>query len=353
MAYFKESKTKATVKVLERCMPEIMINADAVDKMQLYVANSTDEVGWLGTAYKQGNVIKIVDMYLFDQEVHSTTTEITPEGLSTFGEAILANPNGMEIWNNLKVWGHSHVNMPTGPSGQDDNQMEFFATTGHDWFVRIIANKSGSLRVDLYDYEHGIIWSDLPWDEVISPDEEKITQAIFDLELQLETYQKNRLAHYETAIKTELLLKVKKKQQLPLTTIPKTLTKGTNVGNHQHNKQSGTTSTTVTQTIKPNKSWDELDEKAWKLRKDAETKINQRRKGDSSFGNIFTDDQSIVEILDQDILLEIGECTTLIEVERTLVGFGYYNYFNQRDLGLVWDFGKRYLFAIYSGKEMK
>lgn len=214
MSKFKENlKANPTVKVLQRCMPTITISPDALIKMQIYVENCSEEVGWLGTAYKDEgeNNIHISDVFLFDQEVHSTTTEITPEGLSTFAEKILEEADGMDIWNNLKVWGHSHVNMSVSPSGQDDNQMSTFADGGHDWFIRIIANKKGDMRVDFYSYELGVYFNDLPWSETVSQQESEIQLHIAKLYNMLDEIEERRTKMYEDDIKEEIKDKVKKK----------------------------------------------------------------------------------------------------------------------------------------------
>ena len=55
----------------------------AYDKMRLYVDLCEDEIGWLGYVEKlpdeAGYVI--TDVFLVDQEVHSTTTELSPDAI--------------------------------------------------------------------------------------------------------------------------------------------------------------------------------------------------------------------------------------------------------------------------------
>ena len=146
------------VKLIKGYMPELYIYNDAMNKMEEYIRQSDLEIGWLGCATKEDGNYYIEDVFLFKQEVHSTTTEITTEGLNEFAMDLLYEENGVEIWNNMKVWGHSHVNMPTSPSGQDDKQIEVFAENAEDFFIRIIANKSGDFRIDLYDFTTGVIY---------------------------------------------------------------------------------------------------------------------------------------------------------------------------------------------------
>ena len=148
--------------------PKVYITTNAYAKMAHIVDIVDKEVGWLGTAewIKQSDMLIINDIFLFHQEVNRTTCEITPEGLSEFAEELLQEDNGIDIWNNIKVWGHSHVNMSVSPSSQDDSQMKVFADH-NDWFIRIIANKSGELKVDLFDYQANISYIDLKWNILI------------------------------------------------------------------------------------------------------------------------------------------------------------------------------------------
>ena len=162
------------VKLMDRFAPKISININAKNKMKEYVRQSDLEIGWLGTSRRVGNVFYIDDVFLFRQEVHATTTEITTEGLNEFAMELLYEENGVEIWNNMKLWGHSHVNMTTSPSGQDDKQIEVFAENAEDFFIRIIANKSGDFRIDLYDFTTGVIYEKLPYEISYGADTEII-----------------------------------------------------------------------------------------------------------------------------------------------------------------------------------
>ena len=130
---------------------EVYVLPLARQKMEMYCDLSDGEIGWLAYVEQfDKSGFLITDCALLKQEVHSTTTEITAEGL-------------LEFWNNtpteqqskIKLWGHSHVNMSTSPSGQDDSQMEYFKD-GNPWFIRLITNKKREYHIDIYDYEHGI-----------------------------------------------------------------------------------------------------------------------------------------------------------------------------------------------------
>jgi hypothetical protein len=211
---FKERfNVKPTVSVIESHSPYVLINKLALGKMWNYVDECYDEIGWLGTAYRSGRHFIIQDVFLFHQEVHATTTEITVDGLTQFAEELLTNPDmdGMEVWNNMKVWGHSHVRMGVDPSSQDNSQMGVFANSGHDWFIRIIANKLGELKIDLYDYSAGMMYLNVPWEVAQSIEEQEIQTQIEALEKQLDALRVISSAETLPEVKAEMLSKVKKK----------------------------------------------------------------------------------------------------------------------------------------------
>ena len=205
MANFKLSSVKPTIDIIQECVPDVYVSKIALVKMKVFIENCDKEVGWLGTAYQDKGTIYIDDMMLFDQEVSSVTTDISVEGLTSFGEKLLALPNGVDIWNSIKVWGHSHVNMGVTPSSVDDKQMITFKDNGHDWFIRIIGNKSGDLRIDLYNYKLGITYKNLPWKVLYTQEELDLIDKIAQLEEQLENYNEK----IEENLTPSLLLDIK------------------------------------------------------------------------------------------------------------------------------------------------
>lgn len=198
-------------KIIKGCEPKLYIDNVALDKMKEYIRQSSLEIGWLGTAEKVGNKkYMITDVFLFKQEVHSTTTEITPEGLSEFAMELMQQDNGMDIWNNMRVWGHSHVNMSTSPSGQDDKQMETFLENENNFFIRIIGNKKGDFKIDIYDYEVGVLYENMKFDVIYDEDVrikiETITNQINILSAKL-----NELTMVSSDLVKEVELDIKEK----------------------------------------------------------------------------------------------------------------------------------------------
>lgn len=145
----------------EQNEPKILVTVEALYKMRYYINNTADEIGWLGYVSKlDNNRYLIEDVFLLKQKVHSTTTEIDPEALANLATSLIKQgQEGIALYNKIRVWGHSHVNMSTSPSGQDDSQMNEFATS--DFYIRLIGNKKGEWNVCLYDYANNILWSEL------------------------------------------------------------------------------------------------------------------------------------------------------------------------------------------------
>ncbi len=168
--------------------PTVWITPLAKHKMDLYTELSGDEVGWLGRAVKLPNGdYAILDTFLFEQEVHSTTCEITPEGLQKVAVELMQTEEGREALGQLKVWGHSHVNMGVTPSGQDEDQLNVFKD-GNGWFIRIITNKSGAIGLTIIDWERGVKIEDVPYkvyfdfnirEEVEKELKEKVTKKTY------------------------------------------------------------------------------------------------------------------------------------------------------------------------------
>lgn len=144
----------------ERVAPEIKVLPEAMYKMRYYIDKTDKEIGWLGYVNKVSDTLYIIeDVVLLKQKVHSATTEIDPGAIAELVTELCKTEEGKEKYNKLKMWGHSHVNMSTGASGQDDAQMNDFAND--TYFIRLIGNKRGEWNVCLYDYENNILWSGL------------------------------------------------------------------------------------------------------------------------------------------------------------------------------------------------
>ena len=150
-------------------VPTVYIALQAFVDMAIIVQEVQTEVGWLCSVkhIDKSNDLFLDKIYLPKQEVHSTTTELTPAGLADLAtEIITKDPkNGPDEVNNIRGWFHSHSTMDVMPSGQDNEQMGLFKTQA-DWFLRGIVNKAGKMKLDLYYYRFGadgLVFEDVQW----------------------------------------------------------------------------------------------------------------------------------------------------------------------------------------------
>ena len=166
----------------------------AYDKMRLYVELCEQEIGWLGYVEKlqDGTGYMVTDVFLLDQEVHATTTELSPTAIIDYYNE-LDEAGRDNFLKKCKLWGHSHVNMGTTPSGQDDTQGLELSKDVDDFYIRLITNKKGEYNITFYDKE---IKAKVMTDEVIlySPEGIELRK-----EIQEEIKQKVKQKTYTTS----------------------------------------------------------------------------------------------------------------------------------------------------------
>jgi len=154
--------------------PRVLVTRQAYEDMFIIVDEVDKEVGWLCSVERLGNDFLIKEVFLLEQESHTSTCEITADGLAEFASQILSErEDGLEIVNSLRCWCHSHVNMGTSPSGQDESQMQVFVENGCNYFIRGILNKQGRMEFTLFLYDVGIKVVDVEWELYESMDESR------------------------------------------------------------------------------------------------------------------------------------------------------------------------------------
>jgi hypothetical protein len=140
--------------------PKIYATPEAMHKMQAYTELCSDEIGWLGDVEELGGMrYLITDVFLAKQTVSGATCNLTPEGiLELIEERLIA---GEEV-SNMKMWGHSHVNMGAFASGQDETQFKELQANSTDFFIRLIMNKRDDFHITFIDIARQIQWTELP-----------------------------------------------------------------------------------------------------------------------------------------------------------------------------------------------
>lgn len=205
----KKPDRKSGVEVYEPVIPNVYITQEIIQKMEIIIDESSKEVGWLMEVKNEGNNYLIHEIHVPKQDVHGTTCEINSDGLTELATAMLEEEDGVDRWNSILAWGHSHVNMSAFASGQDDDQMKLFTDNGCPYYIRLIANKKGEMLVDFFDYKLGVVYTNIGWEVLEHPDVEQRLAAIDKLWAEIEYLNGEYVKEYKAHLKPILKENVK------------------------------------------------------------------------------------------------------------------------------------------------
>lgn len=128
-------------------------------KMQALVADFNSEIGWHGVAYRDEDEAKdnyyITDILVYPQEVTGATVTTDQEEYQMW----LMNHDD-DVFNNIRMQGHSHVNMSTSPSSVDWNLYKNILDQLEDdmFYIFMIWNKSNARTIMIYDMKKNILF---------------------------------------------------------------------------------------------------------------------------------------------------------------------------------------------------
>lgn len=148
--------------------PVIKITSDAYAMSMAYVDGCKKEIGWLCHVSEIGEEYVIDDCFLPEQEVAGATCEFTEAGTANVMTEVI-QAKGIEYYNQIKCWAHSHVDMAARPSGQDKQQI--LKWKENDYFIMLITNKKGEFYAEFYDFKNKVAFNNLSV-ELYHPDQE-------------------------------------------------------------------------------------------------------------------------------------------------------------------------------------
>lgn len=128
-------------------------------KMQTLIKEFDKEVAWHGVAYRgedeSKNEYYITDILVYPQKVTGATVNTDQEKYEMW---LMQHED--EVFNNIRMQGHSHVNMATSPSGVDEtHQAKILEQLEDDMFyIFLIWNKSNSKFIKIYDLKKNILF---------------------------------------------------------------------------------------------------------------------------------------------------------------------------------------------------
>lgn len=168
--------------------PNVYITEDAYREMRGLVDNCDVEIGWLGLSKKDGNRFVIYGVETCKQKCTGCHTELDENAMHDIYEKYKDKP---DLLNDVRVWGHSHVDMEPTPSAQDDETFEEYYSTC-DYFIMLIMNKKNKYTLHIADRSTGLVYEDLEFTILNSPKRQNIVDQINKLQDQLDEYDVER-----------------------------------------------------------------------------------------------------------------------------------------------------------------
>jgi len=136
----------------------VWLTMEAYHKIVTLVTEFANEVGWHGTVQRvSDNEFIIQDIFVYPQEVTASTVNTDQEAYTQWLYEL-----GDDVFNNIRMHGHSHNNMSVSPSGVDNihrqqilNQLETDM-----YYIFMIWNKSLQVHTLVYDMARNILYED-------------------------------------------------------------------------------------------------------------------------------------------------------------------------------------------------
>lgn len=135
----------------------VLFTEMAWQKMQTLIREFDKEVAWHGVAERceEKDTYLISDILVYPQEVTGSTVTTDQNEYEMW---LMKQEDG--VFNNIRMQGHSHVNMSTSPSSVDLNLYDgILSQLDSDMFyIFMIYNKRGEKTVKLYDLRENILF---------------------------------------------------------------------------------------------------------------------------------------------------------------------------------------------------
>ena len=142
--------------------PEIFIPADVMEKMHALVKASSTECQWHGLVQRSEkipNMFYIYDVLVFPQKNTAASTDSDENKYAEWLMNIMTDEDETKF-NNLRLHGHSHVNMEVYSSSIDDKYQNDILSNikDDDYYIFFVLNKRREICILLYDFSQNILF---------------------------------------------------------------------------------------------------------------------------------------------------------------------------------------------------
>ena len=140
--------------------PIVQVTSDAYIKMLELVNQSPVECSWHGLVARdeENDIYTVYDVMVFPQINSATTTTTDEDEFAEWQTNLIMDPT-FPI-EDLRLHGHSHVNMNVFSSGVDDKYQKDLITKVEDgdYYIFFIMNKKMDICIFLYDFKQQIMF---------------------------------------------------------------------------------------------------------------------------------------------------------------------------------------------------
>lgn len=162
---------------------EILISLEAHCKINTLVTNAQEEIGFHCLVKKLSDYSYFIyDVLVYPQTVTAVT--VTTDELEYASWMMNLDD---DTFNDIRVHGHSHVNMGVTPSATDNNFYNKILSTLDEgaFYIFMIVNKKGDMNIWFYDYSKNVIYEsqDITYNVILNENStlnQWYTQAIED-----------------------------------------------------------------------------------------------------------------------------------------------------------------------------
>ena len=136
----------------------VTFSAAAFAKMTMLVQTFSSEVAWHGVAFRddeEKNKFHITDILVYPQVVTGSTVNTDQEAYQTW-----LYTHEDDVFNNIRMQGHSHVDFSTNPSGVDATHQEKILSQVDDdmFYIFMIWNKKFERNIKIFDMENNTLY---------------------------------------------------------------------------------------------------------------------------------------------------------------------------------------------------
>lgn len=145
----------------------VFLSTIAFAKMNALIQQFSDEIAWHGVVHRDEenpSIFYITDILVYPQAVTGATVNTDQEAYQTWLYSFDDN-----VFNNIRMQGHSHVSMSVSPSGVDTTHQEKILEqlTDEDYYIFMIWNKRYEHFVCIFDLKNNTLYETADVDVLI------------------------------------------------------------------------------------------------------------------------------------------------------------------------------------------